>query len=86
MHLHTVVRTAIENGLDAQKYLTYLFTHLPELDLTDRSALAGYLPWAENVQQNCRKIIMATGQLIFQFTWWPICLRTIRVRCLPVYL
>lgn len=39
---HAVVRTAIENGLDAQKYLMYPFTHLPENELSNSSALAAY--------------------------------------------
>lgn len=41
---HTVVQTAIENGLSAQKYLMYLLTHLPETELSTESALATYLP------------------------------------------
>lgn len=52
--IHAVVRTAIENELNAQKYLTYPFTHLPDIELSNKSALAAYLPWADEVQQTCR--------------------------------
>lgn len=49
--LNTDVLTAIENGLDAQKNLTYLFTHLPENELSNKAALAAYLRWADEVRQ-----------------------------------
>ena len=49
------LETAKRHGLDSEKYITYLLTHLPnEETLAKREVLEAYLPWAEVVQENCK--------------------------------
>lgn len=50
----SIIRTAIENGLDPRKYLIHLFEKIPNLSIQTPAALAAYLPWNETVQANCR--------------------------------
>lgn len=50
----SILRTAIENGLDPRKYLIYLFEHIPNLPSLTKPALAAYLPWNQEVQRNCQ--------------------------------
>lgn len=50
----SILRTAVENGLDPRKYLIYLFEHIPNLPSLTKTALAAYLPWNQEVQKDCR--------------------------------
>ena len=51
----SLLETAKRHGLDSEKYITYLLTHLPnEETLAKREVLEAYLPWAEVVQENCK--------------------------------
>lgn len=50
----SILRTAVENGLDPRKYLIYLFEHIPNLPSLTKPALAAYLPWNQEVQKDCR--------------------------------
>ncbi|MDZ5505530.1 transposase domain-containing protein [Enterococcus cecorum] len=43
------------NGLDSEKYLTYLLEKLPnEESFAKKVVLEAYLPWSETVQTNCK--------------------------------
>ena len=51
----SLLETAKRHGLDSEKYIIYLLTHLPnEATLAKREVLEAYLPWAEVVQENCK--------------------------------
>ena len=51
----SIINTAVANNLDAYKYLEYLFRKLPNSNFaTNSSVLDEYLPWADNVQLECR--------------------------------
>lgn len=50
----SILRTAIENGLDPRKYLIYLFENIPNLPSLTKPALAAYLPWNQEVQRMCQ--------------------------------
>lgn len=49
----SIVRTAIENGLDPRKYLIHLFERIPNLSSLTPAALAAYLPWNPTIQAIC---------------------------------
>ena len=52
---YTIIETAKANSLNPSKYLTYLFEKLPNVDfIRNPDLLVGFLPWAKNVQENCR--------------------------------
>jgi hypothetical protein len=48
------VETAKENGLNPFRYLTYLFETLPNMDITDPTALDQVLPWADSIPSDSR--------------------------------
>ena len=51
----TLLETAKRNGLDAEKYINYLLTHMPNENILEKNeVLEAYLPWNEKVQQNCK--------------------------------
>lgn len=53
---HSIVETALANGLNATRYLEHLFTHLPSLNfLQQPDLLDAYLPWSETSQALCRQ-------------------------------
>ena len=41
----SVIATAMENGLDPYKYLTYVFKEAPNIDLNNEEAFSRLLPW-----------------------------------------
>ena len=50
----TLLEISKRNGLDSEKYMNYLLTHLPnEPILENEEVLEDYLPWDEKVQENC---------------------------------
>lgn len=52
---YTLIHTAKVNGLNPYKYLTYLFTHLPNTDFMRHPDLLGaFLPWNDSIQLQCR--------------------------------
>ena len=56
----SIINTATANNLDAYKYLEYLFRRLPNSNFASNpSEIDEYLPWADNVQLECR--INTTG-------------------------
>ncbi|MDK2855709.1 MAG: transposase [Bacillota bacterium] len=52
--IYSIVETAKENGLNPFRYLTYLFETLPNMDITDPTALDQVLPWSESIPAVCR--------------------------------
>ena len=51
----SLIETAKRNGLNSEKYMTYLLEHLPnEETLSKNEVLEAYLPWTEVIQQNCK--------------------------------
>jgi len=53
--IFSIINTAAANNLDAYRYLEYIFRNLPNSNFTqDSSILNEYLPWANNVQLECR--------------------------------
>ena len=43
--MFSLIQTAIENGLDPYKYLTWLLKQVKAADLTDDQAIQSSLPW-----------------------------------------
>ena len=51
----SLLETAKRNGLDSEKYLTYLLEKLPnEESFAKKAVLEAYLPWSETVQADCK--------------------------------
>ena len=50
--MFSLIQTAIENGLDPYRYLTWLLQTAKDADLTDAQAVQNLLPW--NVPAECR--------------------------------
>jgi len=48
----SVIATAMENGRDPYKYLTYVFREAPNIDLNNEEAFSRLLPW--NAPDNTR--------------------------------
>lgn len=55
--IYSVVETAKENGLNPFYYLSYLFQELPNIDTTDKTKLAEFLPWSPTLPENCRVLV-----------------------------
>jgi len=52
---YSFIETAKANGLNVQKYLTYLFESLPNIDFDENpNRLSAYLPWSKHIQEKCR--------------------------------
>lgn len=52
---YSLIETAKENGLNAYKYLSYLFEELPNVPFKEEpDLLQAYLPWSSTIQQQCR--------------------------------
>ncbi|MGB9825197.1 MAG: IS66 family transposase, partial [Desulfofundulus sp.] len=52
--IYSIVETAKENGLNPFRYLTYLFETLPNMDITNQTALDQVLPWSDSIPSDCR--------------------------------
>ncbi len=52
--IYSIVETTKENNLNPFAYLCYLFEILPNMDITDTSALDKLLPWSDDIPHNCR--------------------------------
>ena len=52
--IYSIVETAKENGVNVTAYLTWLLERLPNMDLTNKSALDELMPWSPNLPQNFR--------------------------------
>lgn len=53
--VYSIIETCKANEIDANKYLIYLFEHLPNLPfLRQPELLDDYLPWSPEVPNNCR--------------------------------
>lgn len=50
----SIMKTAELQGLDTRKYLNYLFTEIPNLEIVDHQTLKDYMPWSPTVQLNCK--------------------------------
>lgn len=50
----SIMKTAELQGLDIRKYFNYLFSEIPNLEVQDHEALRKYLPWAPEIQINCK--------------------------------
>lgn len=52
---YILIQTAKANGIDAYKYLKYLFEELPNIPFkSDPELLDAYLPWNQTVQDQCK--------------------------------
>lgn len=49
----SIIETAKANGLDPFRYLIYIFSTAPTLDMTEETWITPLLP--ENAPENCRK-------------------------------
>lgn len=50
----SILKTAELNQLDIRKYFNYLFTEIPNLPVLNEIALEDFLPWSDQVVENCR--------------------------------
>ena len=51
----TLLETAKRNGLDAEKYINYLLTHMPNENILEKNeVLEAYLPWNKIIQETCK--------------------------------
>lgn len=51
---YSIVQSALANGLDVYRYLTYLFEVMPSMDITHRAeTLDVLLPWDANIRKVC---------------------------------
>ena len=51
----SLIETAKRNDLDPHRYIQYLLEHLPnEREIFKKEVLEAYLPWANQVQENCK--------------------------------
>ena len=50
--MFSLIQTAIENGLDPYKYLTWLLKKAKNADLADTQVVQSLLPW--NASAECR--------------------------------
>ena len=51
----SLIETAKRNGLNSEKYMTYLLEHLPNVEtLSKNEVLEAYLPWAKSIQEKCK--------------------------------
>ena len=50
--MFSLIQTAIENGLDPYKYLTWLLKTAKDADMENAEAVSALLPW--NVPKECR--------------------------------
>ena len=51
---YSIIETAKANGLNPRKYLNYIFEQLPNMPEIKSLALEDYLPWAKEVQAQCK--------------------------------
>ncbi|GEN58058.1 hypothetical protein GCM10012290_25870 [Halolactibacillus alkaliphilus] len=52
---YSIIQTAKVNGLDAFKYLTYLFEQMPNTEkFMDESVIKTFHPWNPDVQVKCQ--------------------------------
>ena len=51
----TLLETAKRNGLDTEKYINYLLTHMPNENILEKNeVLEAYLPWNKIIQETCK--------------------------------
>lgn len=51
----TLLETDKRNGLDAEKYINYLLTHMPNENILEKNeVLEAYLPWNKIIQETCK--------------------------------
>ena len=51
----SIIETAKANGLDPEKYLTFLLSAMPNEKHLSEKVLEDYLPWHPAIQAICRK-------------------------------
>ena len=50
-----LIETAKRNGLNSEKYMTYLLEHLPnEETLSKNEVLEASFPWEKAIQEKCK--------------------------------
>lgn len=55
--LFSIIQTAKENGLDPYKYLTYIFTNAPNMDIENHPGdIDKLMPYAQDVIANCKSL------------------------------
>lgn len=52
--IYSIIETAKENNLKPFNYLTYLFEHLPNVDMGDAAVIDSLLPWSDKLPADCR--------------------------------
>ena len=51
----TLLETDKRNGLDAEKYINYLLTHIPNENILEKNEVPeAYLPWNKIIQETCK--------------------------------
>lgn len=51
----TLLKTAKRHGLDAEKYINNLLTHMPNENILEKNdVLKAYLQWNEIIQETCK--------------------------------
>ena len=53
--IYSLIETAKANGLNPQRYITYLLTHLPNEPALKTGNLEAYLPWSPIIQAQCHE-------------------------------
>lgn len=52
--IYSIIETAKENSLKPFEYLTYVFDHLPNIDINNHNELEKFLPWSEQLPSTCK--------------------------------
>jgi hypothetical protein len=58
--VYSIIETAKANSLAPFFYLKYLFERLPNINVTDISALDSLLPWSESLPDEVRPLVKPT--------------------------
>lgn len=53
-NIYSVMRSAVINGLDPEKYMTYLLEQLPEIDVHDDEQLNKVMPWSDLLPEDLK--------------------------------
>ena len=54
LHIFSVLRTAVMNHLDPEKYMTYLISKLPLIDIDDENQIEELMPWSESLPEDLK--------------------------------
>lgn len=54
VYIFSVLRTAVMNHLDPEKYMTYLISKLPLIDIDDEKQIEELMPWSESLPEDLK--------------------------------